>query len=97
ADLAAREGHRVIRAIGVEAESDLPFAGLHQFLHPLLPHIDRLDPAHREVFEVVFGRGGPTPPSVMALSIAVLDLLAVASSQKPLLLALDDGQWLDTG
>ncbi|MFJ4437983.1 AAA family ATPase [Streptomyces sp. NPDC088923] len=97
AGLAAREGHRVIRAIGVEAESDLPFAGLHQFLHPLLPHIDRLDPAHREVFEVVFGRGGPTPPSVMALSIAVLDLLSVASSQKPLLLALDDGQWLDAG
>lgn len=44
---AAAESHRVIRAAGVEAESELPFAGLHQFLYPLLSHLDRLDEAHR--------------------------------------------------
>ncbi|GAA2196010.1 LuxR family transcriptional regulator [Streptomyces bangladeshensis] len=94
--LAAGERHRVIRAAGVEAESELPFAGLHQFLHPLLPHIDRLDDSHREVFDVVFGRSEGSPPSVMTLGIAVLDLLSLATSQQPLLLVLDDGQWLDT-
>jgi hypothetical protein len=96
AELATAQQHRVIRAAGVEAESELPFAGLHQFLYPLLTYIDRLDDAHRGVFDVVFGRGGGTPPSVMTLGIAVLDLLALAASQKPLLLVLDDGQWLDT-
>ncbi|MFD7284038.1 AAA family ATPase, partial [Streptomyces sp. NPDC059862] len=95
-ELATAENHRVIRAAGVEAESELPFAGLHQFLYPLLTHMDRLDDAHRRVFDVVFGRGEGTPPSVMTLGIAVLDLLSLAASQQPLLLVLDDGQWLDT-
>ncbi|WP_405743365.1 AAA family ATPase [Streptomyces sp. NBC_00028] len=93
--LAAAEQYRVIRAAGVEAESELPFAGLHQFLYPLLSHIDRLDEVHRKVFDVVFGRSEGTPPSVMTLGIAVLDLLSLAASQHPLLLVLDDGQWLD--
>ncbi|MFI6488871.1 AAA family ATPase [Streptomyces sp. NPDC050564] len=96
AELATAEKHRVIRAAGVEAESELPFAGLHQFLYPLLSYIDRLDDTHRGVFDVVFGRSEGTPPSVMTLGIAVLDLLSLAASQKPLLLVLDDGQWLDT-
>lgn len=96
AELATGEKHRVIRAAGVEAESELPFAGLHQFLYPLLSSIDRLDDSHREIFDVVFGRSEGTPPSVMTLGIAVLDLLSLAASQKPLLLVLDDGQWLDT-
>ncbi|MFF4355074.1 AAA family ATPase [Streptomyces sp. NPDC001530] len=96
AELATAERHRVIRAAGVEAESELPFAGLHQFLYPLLTYIDRLDDTHRGVFDVVFGRGEGAPPSVMTLGIAVLDLLSLAASQQPLLLVLDDGQWLDT-
>ncbi|WP_316743925.1 AAA family ATPase [Streptomyces sp. MK7] len=95
-ELATAENHRVIRAAGVEAESELPFAGLHQFLYPLLTSMDRLDAAHRGVFDVVFGTGEGSPPSVMTLGIAVLDLLALAASQQPLLLVLDDGQWLDT-
>ncbi|KUF18687.1 helix-turn-helix transcriptional regulator [Streptomyces silvensis] len=95
-DLSAAEQHRVVRAAGVEAESGLPFAGLHQFLYPLLPSIERLDDQHRRAFDVVFGRGEGSPPSVMALGIAVLDLLSLVASQQPLLLALDDGQWFDT-
>ncbi|MYW62520.1 AAA family ATPase [Streptomyces sp. SID8379] len=94
-DVAATHAYRIIRAAGVEAESELPFAGLHQFLYPLLSHIDRLDDMHRKVFDVVFGRSEGTPPSVMTLGIAVLDLLSLAASQEPLLLVLDDGQWMD--
>ncbi|WP_031010201.1 ATP-binding protein [Streptomyces sp. NRRL F-5727] len=93
--LAHTHGHRVVRAAGVEAESELPFAGLHQFLYPLLSHIDRLDDVHRRVFDVVFGRNEGSPPSVMTLGIAVLDLLSLAASEQPLMLVLDDGQWLD--
>ncbi|MEV8563144.1 AAA family ATPase [Streptomyces sp. NPDC051917] len=95
-ELATAGNHRVIRAAGVEAESELPFAGLHQFLYPLLTSIDRLDDTQQAVFDVVFGRGKGTPPSVMTLGIAVLDLLSLAASEQPLLLVLDDGQWLDT-
>jgi DNA-binding CsgD family transcriptional regulator len=95
AGLAAQEQYEVIRAEGVEAESELPFAGLHQFLYPLLPHLAGLNDGHRAVLDVVFGRSEGKVPSVMSLGIAVLDLLSQAASKKPLLLLLDDGQWLD--
>lgn len=85
----------MIRAVGVEAESGLPLAGVHQLLHSLLPAVDGLDQVHRTVFDAAFGRGTGKPPSVMSLGIAALDLLSLAASTRPLLLLLDDGQWLD--
>ncbi|TMR93597.1 helix-turn-helix transcriptional regulator [Nonomuraea basaltis] len=95
AGLAASENHRVIRAAGVEAEAQLPFAGLHQLLYSLLPRSAELDEGHRAVLDVVFGLREGKAPSVMSLGIAVLDLLSSAASEKPLLLLLDDGQWMD--
>ncbi|MGV9915408.1 helix-turn-helix transcriptional regulator [Streptomyces tendae] len=95
-ELANGHHHQVIRTAGVEAESELPFAGLHQILYPLLSHIDSLDDMHRRIFDVVFGGEESPPPSVMTLGIAVLDLLLLAASEQPLMLVLDDGQWLDT-
>ncbi|MFJ7909142.1 AAA family ATPase [Kitasatospora sp. NPDC096204] len=93
--LAEQEGHVVVRAAGVEAESELSYAGLHQFLHPLLADVERLDDGTRAVFDAVFGGVQGDPPSVMTLGIAVLSLLSLAAAQRPLLLVLDDGQWLD--
>ncbi|ACU73093.1 transcriptional regulator, LuxR family [Catenulispora acidiphila DSM 44928] len=95
AAVAEQEGYAVIRASGVEAESELPYAGLHQFLHPLLADVADLDDGSQEVFDAVFGRADSDPPSVMTLGIAVLSLLSLAAARKPLLLVLDDGQWLD--
>ncbi len=95
AELAGRAGHTVTRVTGVEAESDLPYAGLHQVLYPLLTHTDDLDGGTRTVFDAVFGHRAGDPPSVMTLGIAVLNLLAVAAQERRLLLILDDGQWLD--
>jgi DNA-binding CsgD family transcriptional regulator len=95
ATLAEQAGHLVVRAAGVEAESELPYAGLHQVLHPLLADVAQLDDGARAVFDAVFGRTEGDPPSVMALGIAVLSLLSLAADRQPLLLVLDDGQWLD--
>lgn len=95
ASLAEQAGQVVIRAAGVEAETGLPYAGLHQALHPLLADVTRLDDGTRAVFDAVFSRVEGNPPSVMALGIAVLNLLSKAAEHQPLLLVLDDGQWLD--
>ncbi|WP_370358311.1 AAA family ATPase [Catenulispora sp. MAP12-49] len=40
AGLAAAEGHLIVRATGVEAESGLPYAGVHQLVYPLLQEAD---------------------------------------------------------
>ncbi|MFJ7278217.1 AAA family ATPase [Kitasatospora sp. NPDC098663] len=95
AELASREGHLVVRATGVEAESQLPYAGLHQLLCPLLPDAAEPDGGARAMLDAVFGQAQGTPPSVVALGIAVLGLLSSAAAKQPLLLVLDDGQWLD--
>ncbi|MFF2073151.1 AAA family ATPase [Kitasatospora sp. NPDC058162] len=97
AELALQEGRLVIRATGVEAESELPYAGLHQLLYPLLPHTAELEDNSRAALDAVFGHAGTggTPPSLMTLGIAVLGLLSSASVEQPLFLVLDDGQWLD--
>ncbi|WP_369185859.1 AAA family ATPase [Streptomyces sp. Y1] len=96
AHLAVGLGYELIRVSGVEAESHLPFAGLHQCLYPVLEQFStRLRAPQRAVLDVVFGHGAGEPPSVMALGIAVLDLLALAGAERPLLLLIDDGHWLD--
>ncbi|MGP4045929.1 helix-turn-helix transcriptional regulator [Streptomyces sp. 2A115] len=95
AGMAARDGHLVIRATGVETESELPYAGLRQLLHPLLSDVSQLDTGTGATFGAVFGRTDGTPPSVMTLGLAVLRLLSSVASKRPLLLVLDDGHWLD--
>ncbi|MFD5463689.1 AAA family ATPase [Kitasatospora sp. NPDC127059] len=95
AELASREGLRAIRATGVEAETELPYAGLHQLLYPLLPHATALNDGTRAALHAVCGHAGGAPPSVMTLGIAVLGLLSAAAAQQPLLLVVDDAQWLD--
>ncbi|MFF4617615.1 AAA family ATPase [Nonomuraea jabiensis] len=54
--LAVQNGHLVIRATGVEAESELPYAGLHQLLHPLLCDAVQPDDGWRAVFDAAFGQ-----------------------------------------
>lgn len=93
--MAEQAGHTIVRAAGVEAESELPYAGLHQILHPLLANVVGLDNGSLVVLEAVFGGVPSDPPSVMTLGIAVLNLLSLATAQRSLLLVLDDGQWLD--
>ncbi|MBB2947137.1 DNA-binding CsgD family transcriptional regulator [Actinoplanes lutulentus] len=86
---------RVLRAAGVQAETDFAYAGLHQLLHPLLGQASEMEPAHRATLTAVLGGIPERAPSVMALGVAVLDLLSVAGARTPLLLIVDDGQWFD--
>ena len=92
----AREGgSRVLRTTGIQAESRLPFAGLHQLLHPLLPDADSLPPAQRRALATAFGlEDGPTPERFL-IALAALTLITEAATDRPVTLVLDDVQWLD--
>ncbi|WP_433824496.1 ATP-binding protein [Actinoplanes sp. CA-015351] len=92
---ARASGTRVLRAAGVQAETDFAYAGLHQLLHPLLGRAAEMEPAHRATLTAVLGGIPERAPSVMALGVAVLDLLSLAGAETPLLLIVDDGQWFD--
>jgi hypothetical protein len=45
----------ILRAVGVESEMELAFAGLHQLCAPFLDRLDRLPPPQRDALSVVFG------------------------------------------
>ncbi|MEU6313594.1 AAA family ATPase [Streptomyces sp. NPDC047014] len=98
AEEAGRAGTRVLRVRGNTAETGLAFAGLHQLLRPVLDGVDALPVRQRRALLSAFGLGeDPTPPDLMMMSLAVLTLTSQVASAGPLLLAVDDAQWLDRG
>jgi len=98
-DVAAQAGRqaglRVLRAWGVESEAELAFSGLHQLLHPLREHTAQLPVAQREALERAFGLAEGPSPSRFVLSAAALALVDAAAARGPVLLLVDDGQWID--
>ncbi|MFI6565793.1 AAA family ATPase [Streptomyces sp. NPDC050534] len=86
---------RVLRAVGIESEMELPFATLHQLCVPLVDRLKSLPAPQRTALETVFGiRAGP-PPDRFLVGMAVLSLLSDASQRRPLLCLVDDAHWMD--
>ena len=88
-------GLRVLRAVGVESEMELPFAALHQLCAPVLDHLERLPAPQREALRIVFGLSAGPPPDRFLVALAVLTLVAEVAGERPLLCVVDDAQWLD--
>lgn len=91
----AAAGFRCMHVAGVESDMELPFAGLQQLCLPLMEHADDLPQPQREALEVAFGLGAGPAPERFLVGLAVLSLMAAASTRQPLLCVVDDAQWLD--
>jgi hypothetical protein len=89
-------GCRVERAVGVQSEMELAFAGLHQLLAPMLDRLDRLPVPQREALRTAFGTSAGPAPNQFLVGLAVLGLLSEAAEERPLLCVVDDQQWLDS-
>ncbi|MBB2940703.1 DNA-binding CsgD family transcriptional regulator/tetratricopeptide (TPR) repeat protein [Actinoplanes lutulentus] len=89
---ARQAGVRVLSTTGVEAESHLNFAGLHQLLAPVLRHAGELPDPQRTAILTAFGLADAPPPDLFLIALASLNLLADSG---PLLVAVDDAHWLD--
>jgi DNA-binding CsgD family transcriptional regulator len=88
-------GCMLARATGVQADMELPFAGLQQLFGSLLGSLERLRAPQRDAVEVAFGlRSGPAPDR-FEVGLAILGLLAEVAEQEPLVCVVDDAQWLD--
>jgi DNA-binding CsgD family transcriptional regulator len=88
-------GCRVARAIGVQSELELAFAGLHQLLAPMLDHLDGLPVPQRDALRTVFGLSDGPAPDRFFIGLAVLNLLSEVAEAQPLICVVDDAQWLD--
>ena len=95
AEMAATAGFEVIRGGGVEYETDVSFAGLHQLVGPLSGDLRRLPRSSRVAMEVALGLGSGPAPERLAVLNASLALFRQAASRGPLLIVIDDLHWLD--
>jgi DNA-binding CsgD family transcriptional regulator len=88
-------GFRVERAVGVQSEMELAFAGLHQLCAPMLDHLDRLPGPQGDALRTAFALAAGPPPDRFLVGLAVLSLLSEVAGEQPLICLVDDQQWLD--
>src|SRR5947207_5934819 len=88
-------GLTVLRAVGVESEMELAYAGLHQLCASLLDRLDRLPTPQRQALEIAYGLSAGGAPDRFLVGLAVLSLLSEAADERPILCLVDDAQWLD--
>jgi DNA-binding CsgD family transcriptional regulator len=94
---AARQaaGFRVVQVVGVQAEMELPFAGIHQLCAPMLGKGAALPAPQRDALNVALGLASGAVPDHFLVGLAVLGLLSAAAEERPLLCLVEDAQWLD--
>ncbi len=88
-------GLQVLEITGVESETRLPFAGLHQLLRPILAATDQLSLTQRRALLSAFGIEDGPPPEPFLIALAALNLLTEAASGRAVAVVADDIQWLD--
>jgi DNA-binding CsgD family transcriptional regulator len=88
-------GARVLRVTGVESEAELPFAGLHALMRPALAEIGALPEPQAAALRGAFGMAQAAVADRFLVGLAVLSLIAELAEHGPVLLLVDDAQWLD--
>ena len=94
-DRASSLGARTLATVGVESESELAFAGLHQLLAPLGNRIGGLPDPQRQALDAAFGVADLVEADPFHVALAAYRLVSDAADSSPLLLLADDAQWLD--
>ena len=97
-DSAAERGYRVLVGRPAESETALAYSGLADLLGPVdSPILNGLPPPQRRALEVALLLSEPDgrPPEPRAIFAAFGRVLGALSRDGPVLVAVDDLQWLD--
>jgi DNA-binding CsgD family transcriptional regulator len=92
---AARQGFRVLRVTGVESEAELAYSGLLELTRPILDLLEALAEPQQVALRGALVLEPGASGDRFAVAVATLSLLAEAAEQTPLLVLVDDAQWLD--
>jgi len=82
-------GFRIVRAVGIESEMELAYAGLHQLCAPLLDGLEGLPAPQRDALSTAFGISAGEPPDRFLVGLAVLSLVSEVAEGQPLLWIVD--------
>jgi DNA-binding NarL/FixJ family response regulator len=97
ADRARTDGWTGLVVSGIESEAVLSGAGLLSALTPLRGDLSSVPEAQAEVLAAALGWGPAAGfGDRFLVGAATLSLLAAAAARAPILLAVDDAQWVDT-
>ncbi|MEW2529184.1 AAA family ATPase [Streptomyces sp. NPDC047071] len=91
---ATATGFTTLSCRGTRVEEPLAFAALHALLRPVADRIDALPAAQAAALGAALGRGGARPDRFL-IAVATLTLLSELAAEQPLLITVDDAQWLD--
>ena len=95
---ARKRGYRVLTSAPTEAERELSFAALRDLVGGSFDDVaDELPAPQRRALAIVLLREEPSgdPPDQGVIAVALLAALRVLATRSPVLLAVDDVQWLD--
>jgi AAA ATPase domain len=70
----------VVRAVGVESQMELAYAGLHQLCGPLLDGLESLPSPQRQALEIVFGLSDGCGAHVCLLGLGRFELSGLGTS-----------------
>jgi DNA-binding CsgD family transcriptional regulator len=87
----------VVWARGWESESELPFAALGDVVRPLSDALDELPESQRSSLRVALGVGQAVVEDRLTVYVAAHALLSVSAERRPVVVLIDDAQWLDQG
>ena len=92
-----RRGYRVLKARPAESEADLSFAALGDLVGAVIDDVsvDLPAPQRRALDVALLCRDDDAPVDLRTTAMALLGVLASLSARDPLVVAIDDAQWLD--
>jgi DNA-binding CsgD family transcriptional regulator/tetratricopeptide (TPR) repeat protein len=93
--LAEKEGFTTVWCSGVQFESGFPMATLAQMLRPLLQREPDLAPQPQAVLDALVAGEPIGPIDPYAVGTAALSALAAVAEHAPVLVVIDDAQWVD--
>ncbi|GII52691.1 transcriptional regulator [Planotetraspora thailandica] len=88
------EGLTILSSRGTRSESAMAFAALHELLWPVLDRVDALPAPQAAALRAAFGLGEGRTDSLL-LGAATLTLLSELARPRPVLILVDDAQWID--
>ena len=95
AGMASERGLRVLKGRGEESEAVLPFATLADLLRPSREKFAELPRAQRQALEVCLALSTGPVAGPLAACAGALGVLASAADEQPLMVLVDDFQWVD--
>jgi DNA-binding CsgD family transcriptional regulator len=90
----AAVGFATLRVVGAQSESGFPYAGLLALVRPLQDDLGGLPRTQRDSLQAVLTTD-LAGVEAFAVSAGLLTLLTAAAERRPLLVLVDDVQWLD--